>query len=77
MQPGTKRGSGPVDLVDHATGGGAPQFSGTEFEFSRRLGADDVILEAECSTDLTLWQPVETHFTWLSEVQSGASSLVR
>jgi len=64
-------GNGVPDLIDHATGGPGLQFVGGEILVSRNLGADDVSLMTECSTDLSEWKPLEAHFEWLSETQQN------
>jgi len=70
-------GNGVPDLIDHATGGTALQFVGGEILVSRKLGADDVVLVSECSTDLSEWTPLETHFEWISETQQNGVAQIR
>jgi hypothetical protein len=53
---GDLNGNGIPDLIDYALGeGGLTSMSGDTFTYRRRLGADDVSLEIEASSDLNSW----------------------
>ncbi|MEJ6644850.1 MAG: lamin tail domain-containing protein [Akkermansiaceae bacterium] len=69
--------NGIPDLIDHATAGIDIQFVAGELLVSRALGADDVILLHECSTDLSNWAGLDTHFQRLSETQIDGILTVR
>ncbi|MDB4438337.1 lamin tail domain-containing protein [bacterium] len=53
---GDLNGNGTPDLIDYALGDkGSITMNGNTFSYRRRLGADDVTLQIEASTDLANW----------------------
>ena len=53
---GDLNGNGYPDLIDYASGGKKlPTIEGDTFTYRRKLGADDVALQIEASSDLNSW----------------------
>lgn len=72
-------GNGRIDLLDHALGDGTSiMLTGDVVTYRRRLGADDVSLQFETSTDLTNWGDASGILLEQSRtVQGDGTELVR
>ena len=75
--PGSSDGTpyGGDSLIDYALAG-TPSLSGTLFTFSMNLGADEVSVQAQHSTDLETWLPVSSSILSQEISPDGLSRLI-
>ncbi|MEN8680904.1 MAG: lamin tail domain-containing protein, partial [Akkermansiaceae bacterium] len=65
-------GNGTPDLIDYALGdGGLTTMAGDIFTYRRRLGADDVTLQIEASSDLSNWSDASNLLIEKSRNETG------
>ncbi len=77
---GDSDGDGVNDLVQHALGQGQPVVLSSvdlqgapflQFEFQRNIGADDVTVVPEVSTDLIDWEPMDISLQQTASILNG------